>query len=199
MPSAIGHPFCRALSSRMCLQIARQVGNGPGEVGEVEVALGDSPGLAGDGGEGRGDGLRAAVQDAEQSCPSASCAGRGRVAGVEGGGGLAQVAADVDAVMTIRTRTFRPRSAASAWMKRVICCLFRRRRPAGGRVPGRSGRPRGRGHDHVLDGLGDRGRSRLVAGFRAGVRLTAGGGGDVLRLSNSGADVGDEQRSRPSS
>ena len=36
------------------------------------------------------------------------------------------------------------------------------------------------GRDHVLDGLGDRGRYPLVAGFRAGVRLAAGGrGGDL--------------------
>ena len=45
---------------------------------------------------------------------------------------------------------------------------------------------------HVLDGLGDRGRYPLVAGFRAGVRLAAGGrGGDVLRLADGGGEVGD--------
>ena len=78
--------------------VVGQVGDGPVEVGEVEVALaGVCPGLAGDGGEGRGDGLRAAVQDAEQ-LPVGPLAGRGGVAGVEGGGGLAEVAADVDVI-----------------------------------------------------------------------------------------------------
>ena len=49
-----------------------------------------------------------------------------------------------------------------------------------------------RGRDHVLDGLGDRGRYPLVAGFRAGVRLAAGlGGGDVLRFPDGGGEVGD--------
>ena len=43
------------------------------------------------------------------------------------------------------------------------------------------------GRDHVLDGLGDRGRYPLIPGLRAGVRLTAGGrGGDVLRLADGG-------------
>src|SRR5271165_2486200 len=49
-----------------------------------------------------------------------------------------------------------------------------------------------RGRDHVFDGLGDRGRYPLVAGFRAGVRLASGGrGGDVLRLADGGGEVGD--------
>src|ERR1017187_6481609 len=49
----------------------------------------------------------------------------------------------------------------------------------------------GRG-DHVLDALGDGGRYPLIARFRAGVRLAAGGrGGDVLGLADGGREVGD--------
>ena len=54
-------------------------------------------GFRGDGGEGGGDGLRAAVQDAQQ-LPVGPLAGGGRVAGVQGGGGLAEVAADMDVI-----------------------------------------------------------------------------------------------------
>src|ERR1035441_2491946 len=46
--------------------------------------------------------------------------------------------------------------------------------------------------DHVLDALGDGGRYPLIARFRAGVRLAAGGRGrDVLRLADGGREVGD--------
>jgi hypothetical protein len=51
-----------------------------------------SAGLAGDGGEGGGDGLRAAVQDAQQ-LPVGPLPGRDGIAGVQGGGGLADIAA----------------------------------------------------------------------------------------------------------
>ena len=61
------------------------------------AGAGVGAGLRGDGGEGGGDGLRAAVQDAQQ-LPVGPLAGRGGVAGVQGGGGLAEVAADVDVI-----------------------------------------------------------------------------------------------------
>ena len=54
-------------------------------------------GFRGNGGEGGGDGLRAAVQDAQQ-LPVGPLAGGGRAAGVQGGGGLAEVAADMDVI-----------------------------------------------------------------------------------------------------
>ena len=56
-----------------------------------------SAGPGGDGGEGGGDGFGAAVQDAQQ-LPAGPLPGRGGVAGVQGGGGLADVAADVDVI-----------------------------------------------------------------------------------------------------
>jgi len=56
------------------------------------AGAGIDAGLRGDGGEGGGDGLRAAVQDAEQLAVG-PLAGDDGVAGVEGGGGLAEVAA----------------------------------------------------------------------------------------------------------
>src|SRR5271166_6667872 len=80
------------------LLVVRQVGDGPVHVGEVEAALaGVLPGLAGDGGEGGGDGFRAAVQDAEQ-LPVGPLARGDRVAGVQRGGGLADIAADMDVI-----------------------------------------------------------------------------------------------------
>ena len=56
------------------------------------AGTGAGAGFRGDGGEGRGDGLRAAVQDAQQLAVGPLARG-GRVAGVQGGGGLAEVAA----------------------------------------------------------------------------------------------------------
>jgi hypothetical protein len=47
-------------------------------------------GFRGDGGEGGGDGFRAAVQDAQQ-LPVGPLAGGCGIAGVQGGGGLAEV------------------------------------------------------------------------------------------------------------
>jgi hypothetical protein len=75
------------------LAVVLQVGDGLVEVGEVEVPLaGIGAGLRRDGGEGRGDGLRAAVQDA-QELPVGPLARGGGVAGVQAGGGLADIAA----------------------------------------------------------------------------------------------------------
>ena len=80
------------------LLVVGEVGDGPVDVGEVEAALaGVGAGFRGDGGEGGGDGFRAAVQDA-QELPVGPLPGRGGVAGVQGGGGLADVAADVDVI-----------------------------------------------------------------------------------------------------
>jgi hypothetical protein len=75
------------------LVVVLQVGDGPVHVGEVEVAgAGVGPGLGGDGFQGGGDGLRAAVEHAEE-LPVGPLPGGGRVAGVQRGGGLAEVAA----------------------------------------------------------------------------------------------------------
>jgi hypothetical protein len=73
------------------LPVVVQVGDGPVHVGEVEVAgAGMGAGFRGDGGEGGGDGFRAAVQDAQQ-LPVGPLAGGCGIAGVQGGGGLAEV------------------------------------------------------------------------------------------------------------
>src|SRR5487761_1110291 len=63
------------------LAVVVQVGDGLVHVGEVEVAgAGAGPGFRGDGGEGRGDGLRPSVQDAQQ-LPVGPLARGDRVAG----------------------------------------------------------------------------------------------------------------------
>src|SRR3989442_15745687 len=78
------------------LVVVREVGDRFTDVGEVGAAVpGAGPG--GDGGQGGGDGFGAAVQDA-QLLPVGPFAGGLRVAGVQRGGGLAQVAADVDEI-----------------------------------------------------------------------------------------------------
>jgi len=75
------------------LVVVVEVRDGPVEVGEVEVTgAGAGAGLRGDGGQGGGDGPRAAVQDAEQ-LPVGPLPGSDGVAGVQRGGGLAEVAA----------------------------------------------------------------------------------------------------------
>src|SRR6266542_2200831 len=79
------------------LVVVREIGDGLVHVGEVEVtSAGAGAGLRGDGGQGGGDRLRAAVQDAEQ-LPVGPLPGGG-AAGAERGGSLADVAADVDVV-----------------------------------------------------------------------------------------------------
>src|SRR5487761_1786063 len=71
------------------LLVVVQVGDGPVHVGEVAIPLaGVRAGSRCDGGEGGGDGFGAAVQDAEQ-LPAGPLAGEHRVAGVQGGCGLA--------------------------------------------------------------------------------------------------------------
>ena len=105
------------------LAVVVQVGDGPVDVGEVEVPAlaGVRAGFRGDGGEGGGDGFRAAVQDAEQ-LPVGPLPGEHRVAGVQRRGGLADVAADVDVSRSGPAPSGRvlPRCASMA----VICCLF---------------------------------------------------------------------------
>ena len=61
------------------------------------AGAGVGAGLRGDGGEGGGGGLRPSVQDAEQ-LPVGPLAGGDGVAGMQRGGGLADVAGDVDVV-----------------------------------------------------------------------------------------------------
>src|SRR5262249_4048 len=80
------------------LVVVGQVGDGLVDVGEVQVAgAGVGAGFRGDGGQGRGDCFRAAVQDS-QALSVGPLAGGGGVAGVQCGGSLAEVAADVDEV-----------------------------------------------------------------------------------------------------
>src|ERR1039457_2622947 len=90
--------FLEGLVVAHVLAVVREVGDGLVHGGEVEVALaGTSAGFRGDGGEGGCDGPRAAVEDAEE-LPVGPLARGGVVAGVEGGGGLAEVAGHVDVV-----------------------------------------------------------------------------------------------------
>src|SRR5271157_4282410 len=173
------------------LLVVRQVGDCPVHVGEVEAALaGVRAGFAGDGGEGGRDGLCAAVQDAQQ-LPVGPLARGGGVAGVQGGGGLADIAADVDVIDQDR---------------HLQAALLRLGLDGGDLLPvpvdeedplagplrvAAVGLVIGRG-DHVLDGLGNRRRYPFIAGLRPGVRLAAGGrGGDVPRLADGRGEVGD--------
>src|SRR5487761_1417882 len=97
-PGGDGPAFLEGLVVFHVLAVVLQVGDGPVDVGVVEVLpAGVGAGPARDGGEGGGDGFRAAVQDAEQ-LPVGPLPGGGGVAGVQRGGGLADVPADVDVV-----------------------------------------------------------------------------------------------------
>src|SRR5437879_568009 len=78
------------------LVVIGEVGDGLAGVGEVGAAV-PGAGLGCDGGQGGGDGPGAAVQH-PQLLPVGPFAGGLRVAGVQRGGGLAQVAADVDEI-----------------------------------------------------------------------------------------------------
>src|SRR5487761_1382541 len=173
------------------LLVVGEVGDGPVHVGEVEAALaGVRAGFRGDGGEGGGDRFRAAVQDAEQ-LPVGPLARGDLVAAVQGGGGLADVAADVDVVD--QHGDLQP--------------AFARLGPDGGDlllVPvdeedplpdpfgvAAAGLVERRG-DHVLDALGDGRGDPFVPGPGPGMRPAAGGrGGDVLGLADGGGEVGD--------
>ena len=183
--------FLQGLVVAHVLVVVREVGDGPVDVGEVEVALaGVSAGFRGDGGEGGGDGLRAAVQDPQQ-LPVGPLPGGDGVAGVEGGGGLAEVAADVDVIdqdgdlqaafrglgldggdlLPVPVHEEDP-LPDTFWVAAVSLV---ERRP-----------------DHRGNVAGDGGGYPFVPGGRAGVRLAAGGrGGDVLRLPDGGGEVGD--------
>ena len=146
--------------------------------------------LAGDGGEGGGDGFRAAVQDAQQ-LPVGPLARGGRVAGVQGGGGLAEVAADVDVVDEDRDlQAAFPRLGLDGG-DLLLVPVGEEDPLAGALRVAAAGLVIG-GGDHVLNALGDRRGHPFVPGFRAWVRLAAGGrGGDVPRLAGGGGEVGD--------
>src|SRR6266566_515614 len=168
-----------------------QVGDGPVHVGEVKVAgAGVRAGLRGDGGECGGDGLRPSVQDAEQ-LPVSPLARGGGVSGVQGRGGLAEVAADVDVIDQDRDlQAALLRLGLDGGDLLLVPVHEEEPLPHPFRVAA-AGLIERRG-DHVLDGLGDRGGYPFVAGLRAGVRPAAGGrGGDVLRLADGGREVGD--------
>src|SRR5216684_794493 len=173
------------------LAVVLQVGDGLVHVGQVEVAgAGVRAGLRGDGFQGGGDCFRAAVQDAEELAVG-PLPGGGGVAGVQRGGGLAYVAADVDVVDQDRNlqaaglRVVADRGDlllvpvdeedALADPLRVAAVGLVERLP-----------------DHRGDVAGDGGRYPFIARLRAGVRLAAGGrGGDVLRLADGGGEVRD--------
>ena len=147
-------------------------------------------GLRGDGFQGGGDGLRAAVQDAEQ-LPVGPLAGGDGVAGVQRGGGLAEVAGHVDVVdQDGHFEAPGPRVVLDGGDLLLVPVDEEDPLPhplgvaAVGLVE--------RGRDHVLDGLGDRRRYPFVPGLRPGVRLAAGGRGrDVFWLAGGGGEVGD--------
>src|ERR1035437_2289241 len=194
---ALDHAGGDRPAAGQCLVVAHvpvvvgEVGDGLVHVGEVEAALaGAVAGFRGDGGEGGGDGPGAAVQDAEQLAVGPLARGLG-VAGMQGGGGLAEVAGHVDVVDQDRD------------LQASLLCLGLDggdlllvpvgEEDALPHVLGVAavGLVIGRG-DHVLDGLGDGGGYPFVPGLRAGVRLAAGpGGGDVLRVADGGGEVGD--------
>jgi enediyne polyketide synthase len=173
------------------LLVVVQVGDGPVEVGEVEVPLaGVRAGLRGDGLQGGGDGFRAAVQDAQQ-LPVGPLAGSERVAGVQRCGGLADIAADVDVINQDRhLQAAFPRAGLDGGDLLLVPVDEEHPLPHALGVAA-AGLVERRG-DHVLDGLGDRRRDPFIAGFRAGARLAAGGRGrDVLRLADGGGEVRD--------
>ena len=140
--------------------------------------------------KGGGDGLRAAVQDAEQ-LPVGPLPGRGGVAGVQGGGGLAEVAGHVDVVDQdgdlqaafgglgldggdLLLVPVDEENALADPLRVAAVGLVERLR------------------DHAGNVIGDGGRDPLVPRDGAGVRLAAGGrGGDVLRLPDGGGEVRD--------
>src|SRR6266487_2054542 len=157
------------------LVVVREIGDGLVHVGEVEVtSAGAGAGLRGDGGQGGGDRLRAAVQDAEQ-LPVGPLPGGG-AAGAERGGGLADVAADVDVVdedgdlqaafpgLGLNGGDLLPVAVDEEDPLADALGVA-----AAGLVIGRA--------DHVLDALGDRGGHPLDTGGGAGVSLAAGGRG----------------------
>jgi hypothetical protein len=99
---SLDHAGADRPAGRQCLVVAhvrvvvREVGDCLAGVGEVEASgAGAAAGLGGDGGQGGGDGFGAAVQHAQQ-LHVGPLAGGLRVAGVQRGGGFADVAADVD-------------------------------------------------------------------------------------------------------
>ncbi|MGZ8802855.1 MAG: hypothetical protein ACXWZL_09670 [Mycobacterium sp.] len=148
------------------------------------------PGLGRDGSQGGGDGLGAAVQDAQQ-LPVGPLAGGGGVAGVQAGGGLAEVAADVDVVDQDRDL----QAAGCGVVGDGGDLLF---------VPVDEEHPLAhplrvaavglvvRRADHRGDVVGDGGGHPFVAGEGAGMFLAAGRwGGDVGRFAGGGGEVGD--------
>ena len=147
-------------------------------------------GLGGDGGQGGGDGFGAAVQHA-QPLPVGPFAGGLRVAGVQRGGGLAEVAADVDEIDEHRDfQAAVPGVVGDGGELLLVPVHEEHPLPDPVRVPAVSLVERD--PDHVLDGLGDRRGDPFVAGLRAGVLLAAGRrGGDVLRFADGGGEVGD--------
>src|ERR1039457_2975000 len=173
------------------LVVVRQVGDGLVHAGQVEVAgAGVCAGLRGDGFQGGGDGLRAAVQDAEQ-LPVGPLAGGGGVAGVQRGGGLAEVAGYVDVIDQDGHFEAAPGGLGLDGGDLLLVPVDEEDPLADPLRVAAAGLVAGRG-DHVLDALGDGGRYPLIARFRAGVRLAAGGRGrDVLRLADGGREVGD--------
>ena len=125
------------------------------------------------------------------SCPSARLARGGGVAGVQRGGGLADVAGDVDEVdQDGHFQAAFPGMVMNGGDLLLVPVdeedplADPLRVAAVGLVECRP--------DHRGDVPGDRGRYPLVPGGGAGVRLAAGGrGGDVLRRPDGGGEVGD--------
>ena len=173
------------------LVVAGQVGDGLVEVGEVEVAgAGIGAGPGGDGRQRGGDRPGAAVQH-PQPLPVGPLAGGGRVAGVQCGGGLAEVSADVDEVD--EDRDFQAAfPGVGGDGGDLLLVPVDEEHPLAGPV-----RVAAVGlvecfPDHRVDAVGDGGCYPLVPRDGAGMGLAAGRrGGDVLRLADGGGEVGD--------
>src|SRR6266704_6903357 len=171
------------------LVVVREVGDRFIDVGEVGAAVpGAGPG--GDGGQGGGAGPGAAVQHA-QFLPAGPLAGGPRVAGVQRGGGLARVAADVDEIDEHRHfQAAFARVGGDGGELLLVPVHQEHPLPDPLRVPAVSLAERDPGH--VLDALGDRRRDPLVACGGAWAFLAAGRrGGDVFWFADGGGEAGD--------
>ena len=126
-----------------------------------------------------------------RSCPSAHWPAACGVAGVQGGGGLAEVAGHVDVIDEDRHLEAASGRLGLDGGDLLLVPVDEEDPLAGALGVAAVGLVERRG-DHVLDGLGNGRRYPFIAGLRAGVRRAAGGrGGDVLRLADGGGEVGD--------
>ncbi len=147
-------------------------------------------GLGGDGGQGGGDCLGAAVQYA-QPLPVGPFAGGLRVAGVQRGGGFAEVAADVDEVDEDRDFEAAGPGVVVDGGDLLLVPVGEEHPLAGPVLVAAVGFVEC-GPDHRGDVVGDGRRYPLVACLRARMGLAAGRrGGDVPGFADGGGEGGD--------